>query len=161
MSLKSFNIDQFVAEYAPSESTFDLTLPGGEVLKFRIIQSYADLQQFKQDASVWYQSLPKTVEPGHPMYGLIPKSPAEAMAAFTISELSVEPKLEHLDAFKILKAPWLVETLLSTIDLHNKSIAKLWESKAVESAKKNSALTSGPDSDSPSPETVSESIQTS
>jgi len=160
MSLKSFNIDQFVAEYAPAEATFELPLPGGEVLTFRIIQSYAGLQQFKQEATNWYRALPKTVDPSHPLYGYLPDTPSEAMAAFTISELSVEPKLEHLDALKILRAPWLVETILSAIDLNNKSIAKLWESKAVEASKKNSSETTGSDLDSQSPETVSESTPT-
>ena len=161
MSLSSFNIDEFVESYAPSEMTFALPLPGGEVLTFRILQSYGELQEFKQTASAWYQKLPKAVELGHPFYGHMPESPSDAMAAFTISELSVEPRLEHLDALKILIAPWLVETILSAIDTHNKTISKLWEAKAVEAAKKNSSVTTGQDSGSPSAETASEPIPTS
>lgn len=161
MSLSSFNIDDFVESYAPGELTFSLPLPGGEVLTFRILQSYGELQEFKHAAAAWYQKLPKAVEPAHPFYGHVPESPSDAMAAFTISELSVEPRLEHLDALKILKAPWLVETILSAIDTHNKSISKLWEARAVEMAKKNLSGTIGQDSGSQSAETVSEPILTS
>ncbi len=161
MSLATFNIDSFVESYAPSESTFELPLPGGEVLTFRILQSYADLQTFKQAASNWYSKLPKAVGKEHPFYGRLPQNASDAMAAFTISELSVEPKLEHLDALKILAAPWLVETILSAIDTHNKALSKLWEAKAVDAAKKNFSETTGNGSGSQSAGTRSKSTRTS
>lgn len=157
MSLSKFNIDDFVEQYAPQEPTFELPLPGGEVLTFRILQSYEELQQFKRSASNWYSQLPKTVDVNHPFFGHWPESSSDAMAAYTIAELSVEPKFEQLDAFKLLKAPWLVETILSSIDLHNKSVAKLWEMRAVEASKKNYGPTTGNGSASQSAVTPSKS----
>jgi len=146
-------LDQYGIE---DDATFDIVLPGGEVLKFRAMARYEDVKAFNQSAAAWYQSLPEWDSPeakNHMWAEHLPHSAGEAIAAYTIAELSVEPKIGHLDALRLLKAPWLVNYIMSRLELGSKSILGRIEALRVEQAKNDSGATDGNEPNSPSPET--------
>ena len=157
-------VEGLLRTYSPPEEHFTVTLPDGEGIKFRALRRYSELKNFEELAARWFLSLPK---PGsaeaasHPWAEHLPKNTAEAVAAYTISELSVEPRLEHLHALKLLAAPWLIEAILQQIEEHCRTMKFITEVKLLEAAKKESETTDGGGPSSPSAETCSESIPTS
>jgi len=150
-------VDMALEQYGIKEgSTFDVHLPRGDVLKFKALARYGALKEFYRAAGDWYQSLPK---PGselakiHPFGEHLPRDGREALVAYTISELSVEPKFEQLDALKLLRAPWLVEQIMLGIEQGSRTMYSRSDYDKVEAAKNESGATTGTEHASSSPET--------
>jgi len=137
-------------------ATFDVHLPRGDVLKFRALARYSALKDFYRAAAEWHQSLPK---PGselakiHPFGEHLPQDGREALVAYTIAELSVEPKFEHLDALKLLRAPWLVEQIMLGIEQGSRTMYSRQDLDEMSSAKNASGATTGTEPVSSSRET--------
>jgi hypothetical protein len=158
------DFDALLARYAPANETYDVTLPHGERLTFRALRSYSELKQQEAAAIRWFKSLPSKGSPSfemHPFKEFLPLDAASAIAAYNISDLSVEPKIEQRDALKMLAAPFLVNFILRSMDHANRSIASIIETQLLEEAKNESGATDGGGSSSPSPETPSANTPTS
>lgn len=143
---EAVDLDAIILKYSPSDEPLLIILPGGEALTFKIPTRKSELDSFLQDAARWYGKLPDwDSEAGRShMFGEhLPRSAAEAIDAFMISEFSVEPKFEQLDALKLLRAPWLVREIVSRINDHNKTMDAMWTKAALDAAKKNSKTTRG------------------
>lgn len=157
-------IGSLLERYAPPEDVYEIELPHGERFTFRAIKSYSELRSFERDAINWFQSLPRKGSSGcdiHPFKDHLPKDADAAVAAYSISRLSVSPKIEQLDALKMLAAPWLVRFFMKSIDIGNRTIGSIYEGKLLEDAKNESGETDGGDGSSPSPGTPSASTPTS
>lgn len=68
----------------------------------------------------------------------LPSTQEEAVAAFIISELSVEPKLGIGDACAILKAPLLMDFLLKSVRMAHRDASLMSLSAGVDAEKKDS-----------------------
>lgn len=132
------DIESMLARYAPQDEIYEISLPHGERFKFRALVSYSDLKRFERDAVAWFKTLPSpNSEEGkaHRWSEFLPADATSGITAYTISALSVEPKIEQLDALKMLKAPWLVNYFMKQIDYANRSIGSIIESKILEDSK--------------------------
>lgn len=110
-------IDDLLGAYAPSTATFEVSLPKGEVLTFRAFSTYSELASWKAGAAQFVKLVTGGAVP--PAWQeCLPQTNEEAIAAYTIAELSVEPKFSQIDAMRLLKAPWLVEHIMGQIDAH-------------------------------------------
>jgi hypothetical protein len=131
-------LDSLIESYAPKEGTFEVVLPKGEVLTFKVFSSYAELAAFKHEAALFAKKMEslKGVA-NHPLFVRhAPESPEEYIAAYTIHALSVEPHFGIPDALGLLKAPWLAEYIVSEIDRHRMAYL-VEEAAAVEEIKKD------------------------
>lgn len=158
---QAFSINDLIERYKPESETFTVTLPGGEILHFRNLANYGELQAFKVRIAEFASSLrngrcPESFSP------YIPEDDASLIAAFTVSELSVEPtKIEHLQALQMTKATWLLEQLVTEIDRHRSRATAIALNDQVEQGKNESWLTECSAPDSPSAEMSTESTPTS
>jgi hypothetical protein len=135
-------LDSLLESYAPREETFAVALPKGETLTFRAFQSYGEMETFKRELSAFGRKMNAIGDaPGHPFFALYqPKTPSEYVAAYTIHALCVDPVFSIPQAFGLLKAPWLVNTIMDQIDDHRMAyLAGEWEK--VEEEKKDSGTT--------------------
>lgn len=82
--------------------------------------------------------------PLYSQWAHLPTSEEEAVAAFIISELSVEPKLGIGDACAILKAPLLMDLLLKSVRMAHRDASMMVLSSGVEAEKKDSEGTTEP-----------------
>lgn len=140
------NVDSLLEEYGTPE-TFEVELPKGEKLVFRHITSYGDLDQFTKDATNFARILRGNTCPPN-LKALDPNSDQAAIAAFTIARLSVEPKLSDEEALKLLKAPYLVQTILNKIDATRMNFLNQAFESAVKEEKKDSSETESEETDS-------------
>jgi len=156
-------VDSLLDNYAPAAAEFVVTLPEGEALKFRALMSSGELADFKAALMNWLEFTPYAGSPkaaGHVWEGFLPANAYEATAAFTISHCSVEPKFSQIDALKLLKAPWLVEFVMDSVDRANRTMKSLFELKLLEHSKNESWATDGSEPASQSPETPLENTRT-
>lgn len=139
-------VDSLLEEYGTPE-TFTIELPKGEVLTFRHITSYGELDKFTKEANDFARILGGSKCPPH-LKALDPNSDQAAIAAFTIARLSVEPKLSDEDALKLLKAPYLVQTILNKIDATRMNFLNNGFTSAVAEEKKDLSETGSEGTDS-------------
>lgn len=126
-------IDDLISNYSPKSLEFDVTLPMGEKLRFRAIEGYADLQSFRQAAKMFAQSAV-----GNKVYGeCAPRTSEEAIAAFTIAQLSVEPKFDQRQACQIVRCAWLCDLIITAMDINRYAFLQKM-AEGVESEKKDS-----------------------
>lgn len=93
-------IDQVLARYSPKESTFTITLPGGEVFEFRHFTNADDFDDWIASAAEFSKQAVAGFKAG-PMKEFKIKRPGTAAEAHMISYLSVNPKITQLDALKL------------------------------------------------------------
>jgi hypothetical protein len=145
------DVEKLIADYRPASTTFTITLIGGEVLKFRMIEDYDELEAFKQDAAEFIKIAtgPKCVGLGLEK----PVSVARASVAFTISTLSVEPEITQRDALRISANAWLSNQIMSEIEANKFNHERIRMAQEVEEQKKGSEMTPTEGHSSSSPET--------
>jgi len=144
------DVEKLIADYRPASTTFNVTLIGGEVLKFRMIEDYDELEAFKQDAAEFIK-----IVTGPQCKGLgidKPVSVARASVAFTISTLSVEPKISQGDALKISANAWLSNQIMSEIEANKINRERIRMAQEVEEQKKGFEMTPTEEHSSSSPE---------
>jgi len=129
-------IEELLESYGTPE-TFEVELPKGEKLTFRHITNFAELSRFKKEANDFARILLSKNCPG-PYREHAPNNMDAAIAAYTISTLSVEPRFEHIDALKLMKAPYLVQTILNQIDATRMNYLNEGFAAQVEAEKKDS-----------------------
>ena len=114
------DFDKLIEDYKSPE-TFDVQLPGGEVFTFRGIPTHSALVRFNQAMAVFVKSIKVTSG----LDAWKPFAPITADTAgkiYTVSELSVEPKITQLEAAKLAHgAPFLFETLYDGVE-SNRSV---------------------------------------
>lgn len=130
----AFDLSGLIEQYKAPES-FDVTLPAGEVFTFRAIKSHAELVDFRKRAGVFVKAA--TSRALIEAWKEFAPIPAEtALIAFTVSELSLEPKIEQLDALTLAKnLPWVLETMYEQIELNRSIIFNKAVSDNVEAGK--------------------------
>ena len=108
-------VSDLLANYGVAAETFSITLPMGEVLAFRSLADHADLRAFKRGAVEFLAQLERPSVKA--MWGeFLPKDSEDAVIAYTISTLSVEPKFSPEAALKLLKATWIVDLIMAEIE---------------------------------------------
>lgn len=124
------DFDKLIADYKSPEE-FEVTLPGGEVFKFRGIPTHSALVAFNKAMATFIKSIKATclVEEWKPY---APITPETAQKIYTVAELSVEPKITQLDAAKLAHgAPFLFETLYDGVE-SNRSVVFQKRAKELE-----------------------------
>lgn len=135
MSLKA---DDILKKYQPDGETITVTLPHGEQLKFRAIQSFGELQQTKLKAAEYWEKQKKFPVELVKKKNLTPVETAEdAYAVYVLMNYSVEPKFSEEDAKKLTRAPWLVTLIMNELDFGNKAVFKVEVGDKVEEEKKD------------------------
>ncbi len=165
MSLKQLTADALIEAFAVEDEPFCLGVatPDGEVveLKIRKVASYGGLRGLEREAITWYRGLPKPDSDSAKRYAFpIPRTADEAIAAYTLHKLIVEPPFDLAQAVNIQKAPWFVSAVMAAIDNESRVVSAVILGAQVEKAKKDSAGTTPDESPSPSLETSGESIST-
>jgi hypothetical protein len=156
----TLSIEDIISDYTP-DAQFSVFLGGGEEIKFRAFQSHQQYREHQESVVSWFNTIPNPLPAGHVWEGLAPTNLQDAYHVFTISTLSIEPKITQLQAMKMLKAPLLIEHLSDQIEAGLKSVRSKAMAAAIEKAKKNSDPTVGEETNSPSVETPSENTPTS
>lgn len=141
---------------APDGDTYEISLPKGEVLKFRAFRTFGELSSHYREAAEFAKRLLVDGAYHASWADCLPDTPAAAMAAYTIHVLSVEPKFSQFDALRLLKAPTLVEFLMEQIDQHRMN----YQTNPVDDAKKGSRATPSSGSDCEPPATFTEDTPT-
>lgn len=142
----SFELTSVLERWTPP-ATFTIPLGEGDTLEFRSCGSYGEYRSLERSAGEWARDFPaysgsKVAElPPYSGWAHLPTSQEEAVAAFIISELSVQPKLGIGDACALLKAPLLVDLLLKSIRLAHRDASMMVLGSGVEAEKKDSAQT--------------------
>lgn len=137
------DLKQIILDYTP-ERTVTVELPTGETLTFRPHQRVSEAQTFIGQAAEWYNSLPKSkiLAPAHPLADVLPESIDEAVKAYTIHKLSIEPHIDERTALEMLRAPELVSYISNQIDIGSRDISALARAEAVKTLKGKSNATS-------------------
>jgi hypothetical protein len=138
----SFELTSVLGRWTPPP-TFKIELGGGDELEFKSCGSYSEYRSLERSAGQWAADF--QAYPGSKAAGLapfkdwvhLPTSQEEAVAAFIISELSVEPKLGIGDACALLKAPLLVDFLLKSIRIAHRDASMMSLSAGVDAEKKD------------------------
>lgn len=108
-------IDDLIANYSPLVDTFAVELPKGERITFRTISDYDDLKAFQVGADEFLATLEKP-SVKQMWAAFLPKGRNGALAAYTLSTLSVEPKLSPEDACKMLRCAWVVALIVERFE---------------------------------------------
>lgn len=128
------------------------------VFPFRIPCTYGEWAQFNKDKREWVDAHKSAPAPNPAWKDLWPRDAESLGALYTLTTFCKE--LPMGEAVKLLRAPLIIETLLSAINLHRAhKTAEVWGAM-VSGAKKNSEMTTDTDSALPSAETPSESTST-
>ena len=130
----AFDLSSIIDQYKAPES-FDVVLPAGETFTFRAIKSHTELVDFRKKAAVFVKAATsKALIDAWKEFAPIPAE--TALIAFTVSELSLEPKIEQIDALSIAKnVPWILETMYEQIELNRSIIFNKAVSESVEAGK--------------------------
>lgn len=136
----AFDVEALIDRYTPSDEPCLVVLPSGEILKFQVPVGKAGLDAHLAAARLWYESLPKPDKcpANHPFAGILPQTAAEAIDAYTIATLSVDPKFTQKQALKALKAAWFVKRVIGTIEAHWRTMESVFAAEQFERSKKNS-----------------------
>ncbi|HLO97253.1 MAG TPA: hypothetical protein VK171_01550 [Fimbriimonas sp.] len=117
----TFNLESFIEEYKAPE-TFVVTLPGGHEFKFKTIKSHTEFVGFTEKAKRFIKltqgkSVPKDWKQFQPIH------PETANKAFTVSELSLEPKFSQLDALRLAQeVPFVLETFFEKLEINRSAV---------------------------------------
>jgi hypothetical protein len=129
-----FDLPNLIDQYkAPDE--FDVTLPAGEVFKFRAITSHSELVQFRKNTAMFVKSATSKLVPEEwKPYTPIPAETAQIV--YMVAELSVEPKLTQLDVLQIAKhLPFILETFNQQIEFNRSAIFQKSVEESIEAGK--------------------------
>lgn len=135
-----FSIEDIIANYTPDE-IIPATLPDGKTFTFRGLRTMDEVREHREAVARWFHQIPSPLPDGHLWEGLAPTTHEAAYNIFTLSELSIEPKISQMQAMRMQRAPSLMEYLLDTIETGNKSIRSKLLAQEIEKAKKNSEQT--------------------
>jgi len=137
---QSFNVDELISKYTPSDEQCEVLMPGGEVLKFKTPPDKASLDAHLRAGAHWYSKLPnpKSEEAKtHNFAGVLPANSGDAILAYSIAAWSVEPKFTQRQALTMLKAPWMASYIMKTLEAHMKTMESLFSLRLLEESKKN------------------------
>lgn len=154
MSLTKDSLNAILDAYSPGERVFTVTLPGGEDLTFRTLPTYRDYREFTERFQLWWKVFSKTEAANGLEMG-------DGVAVFTVSELSVEPKIDQSSAVRLLRAPAVMMTLINAIDRANQFAQQEEEVEYVITEKNDLSATDGGGLSSPSRETLTTDTPTS
>lgn len=138
------SLEDIIADYTPEE-TFPVELPEGDKFTFKALGTHEAVRNHQKAVAAWYQEIPNPMPADHPWYGIAPTSVEDAYNVFTISELSVSPKITQYQAMKMLRAPGLVEYFSDQIESGLKTVRSRMLMKSIEKSKKNSERTTSED----------------
>ena len=106
-------LDALLEESKPVP-TIEVATASNRVLRFRQIQSYDEMVLFRQASETFLKTVKNS--PHDSWAHLVPKQRKSIATAFTIHELSVEPKISIAYAFKIVnQAPYLAEQIINEV----------------------------------------------
>ncbi|MFZ4483739.1 MAG: hypothetical protein ACOYOL_07150 [Chthoniobacterales bacterium] len=152
MSLKNLSADSLIETFAVKDEPFDLVIaaPEGDPIQvtLRRITSYGGLRALERDALAWFRILPPADSPVAARL-TIPDTAQEAIAAYTIHKLMVNPPFTLDQAVKIQKAPWFVSSVLSAIDRESRVVSVAILDQQVVQEKKDSMATAQDESPLP------------
>lgn len=137
---REVDLEQLLTTYVVEEETFEVEIPGGGTITFKPIRRQSEKKALYAAAAVIYATLPapgSAQSKGHPWAEFLPETQDEWFTAFKVSELSIAPKIGHLHALKLLRAPELMEYLELAIDEHSKTLSSIRFAERVTEAKKN------------------------
>lgn len=140
-------VEQLLADYSVEPGALiTVDLPEG-ALTFQPVRRYGQFTRLTQEALAWWQG-PKPKG----LAAVWPESAEEAAAAYFISVLSVEPKIDLAQACRLLGATFLVQKILAELNAGSKALGDVWLAKAVEAEKKGSEPTEPSEPSAPSAE---------
>ncbi|RYZ93557.1 MAG: hypothetical protein EOP06_00515 [Proteobacteria bacterium] len=131
---QGFSIDGLISDYSAPEKEFTVTLAKGEVLKFRAVTDFTELQRIKKGAA---DNL-KTIKEGRlPAYKDYVDVDAQTVAVcYTISKTIIEPKWSFPDCLKLAKnAGFLVELIFNEVNRKQISLLNQADDEHIEDLK--------------------------
>lgn len=131
------DLDAFIEQFTPENNEITVQFPEG-ALKFRAFTRKSDYDSFMFKAAQWWDTLQREDSPIRTAFGeFAPETSQEAAYAFMISELSTTPKINQLQACKMLRAPFLVDVIVKRIEAESKTVESVIMAKLVTESKKN------------------------
>lgn len=141
-------VDEILEAYEVRNPTFDVVIPVPNKedetralsLKLRSFSRYAELKEYEEQCADFMRKVPLARHPdakGHLLEDVLPLNVHEQIAAFTLSYLSVEPKLTHRDALRLCKAEFVVHEVMSRFEKNRRGPADEAFAAMVAKAKKN------------------------
>lgn len=131
--------------YRPESKTVSIELPCRSVLVFKTLGGYTETQQMYEEGARWYLGLKEMNESALQaigMAGLVPRSVEDAGVAYTVSALSVDPKITPSEAcVMVLECGDLARYLMKRIEAASRTMSAVRLAGLVEDAKKNLAAT--------------------
>ena len=95
-------IDSLIDTYKPEQEKFDVFLPQGEKLTFRMVGSYDEHLSIQRGARKLVANVAsKTVPPAALPY--LPDEPETTVSAYALAATIVEPQMKEMDWLKLAK----------------------------------------------------------
>lgn len=135
-------LDKLVSDLAPAAQDFEVLLPKGHKLGFRVVRDYSEFTSLKNSAAVFGRMFAKPL-PGEwsPFKGT---SPDIAAQCHFLSSISLQEELQEVKAWlRIAKEAGLVlATVLAAVDEQFGATEAIEEVEGVQAAGEESAETS-------------------
>lgn len=133
-------VDQFLADIASESSEIVITIKGHS-LRFNVLTDAVELGRIKAKARELVAFLGK--KQSGPFEGLTPVDPETAGRVAMLSELSIEPKLSHVDILKIARREALFfDSVIAALDRASEVDMQVEQVKRINEAKNESSGTS-------------------
>jgi len=101
---KQTSVDQLIDKYRVTEESFNVTLPKGDVLKFKSLADYEEIMRINRVARDYARAhVSGRISPADKPFAT--KDEDIALCASLISQTSIDPKLTTTDLLR-MKATW-------------------------------------------------------
>lgn len=136
------NVADLISKYKPTEAEFDVRLDAETIFKFKVIQSYDDLKDLKEDAAKFVRVLQgDKCPPALKKFKHL--SPATVSMAFFAKACCKAPEWSNADWLRLAaEAAWVFETIIEDM---NRGQTKLQhESEIAEAERLGESLSATP-----------------
>ncbi|MCC7229251.1 MAG: hypothetical protein IT203_02590 [Fimbriimonadaceae bacterium] len=134
-------VDDLIRDFSAPTEPFEILMPSGAVYKFKVPQTRDEQKNFEKARDEWSKKMLAASMPD-PHKGLNLGHSEEALGvAYTMSALSVEPKINQIQALQLLNAPFICEYVTKQIGAHQFKITAERIEAWIEEGKKELSQT--------------------
>jgi hypothetical protein len=141
---KQSPIDELLEVYGAPTGPVEALMPNGKIFKFRVPATFGEAKALEDATAKFVQDIRSgEILKGAPQEFVdnIPKDDVSLEAAFRISQLSLEPKISQLEAFKLMRAPKVVRGVMEMLNAHEMAASSAVATEYIEKAKKDLGAT--------------------
>ncbi len=141
-------VKELLDSYASGDGIVEITLPKGETIKFKMPSSFGGWARMQTEASNWWKGIRNSM-------GAMPQwkefddlDEADGKAAYIISKLSHDPKIDERSALALTRNAFLTQHILVNLDASGYLKSVTDQQKEAERLGESSESTAGDETDS-------------